>query len=468
MEKKTKIDRKGGFAYRIFKSYVRFFHDRIYYRRIYNVQTENIPASGTPLMIVSNHQNCVNDPLGILFSMHDRKPYFIMRADVFDYHPLINKFFRGVGLLPAFRIDFEGIEALSKNKDTFLLSEQMLLDGNTLVMFPEAGHQEKRWLNNFTFGFTKMAFEAAALGNFETDILILPSCNHYSDYFQLQEQMVIKYGTPISIQPFYELYQTRPRTAQRQLSALVRKQIEDLMLNIRDLDNYGAIHFIRNTYGKTFAKQHQYDEVKLPDRLLSDRLLVAGLEKIKANGKEDELGKCYADALTLLKGIDKMKINDTHFDRCPSWLSITGRILALVLLFPLWLFSLWPNALHYVIPTILINRMTDKMFYGTFLIAFSVMITVPVFYALTFVLTWIYANIWLALVYLAALPLLGLFAWYYRRFFKQTIQALRFRRNFKTKKLNDLCVLRKGLFEGLNRLLKGEAGEAGEENQLFS
>jgi len=404
-------------------------------------------------MIVSNHQNCINDPLGILFSMRDRKPYFIMRADVFDYHPLLNKFARGLGLLPAFRIDFEGIDAISKNKSTFLLSEQMLLNGSTLVMFPEAGHQEKRWLNNFSYGFTKMAFEAAALGNYKTDILILPSCNHYSDYFQLQEQIVIKYGNPISIKPFYELYQTNPRTAQRQLSALVRKQIEELMLDIRDLDNYEAIHFIRNTYGKKFAKQQQYDEKKLPDRLVSDRLLVAGLGKIKANGNTDKLEKLYADALTLQKGINEMKINDTLFDRCPSWITIIGSLFACILLFPLWVFSLWPNALHYVIPTILINRMTDKMFYGSFILIFSIMITIPLFYTLTFILAWIYVNIWVALIYVAALPLLGLFAWYYRKFYMQTKQAYLLRKTIKTNKLNDLCALRKDLHEELNKLL---------------
>jgi len=454
LEKIKKKNRKGGIAYRIFKSYVRFFHDKIYYRHVYNLQTENIPAVGTPLMIVSNHQNCINDPLGIMFSMRDRKPYFIMRADVFDYHPLLNKFARGLGLLPAFRIDFEGIEALSKNKDTFLLSEQMLLDGNTLVMFPESGHQEKRWLNNFTFGFTKMAFESAALSNFETDILILPSCNHYSDYFQLQEQVLIKYGTPISLKPFYELYQTKPRTAQRQLSGLVRKQIEELMLDVRDLDNYDAIDFIRNTYGKKYALQNQYDKEKLPDRLLADRLLVAGLEKAKADGKEDELDKIYANALTLKKGIEEMKINDAHFDQCPSWGTIIGSMLFLLLFFPLWVFSLWPNVLHYVIPTILINRMTDKMFYGSFILIFSIMITIPLFYSLTFILTWIYTNVWLALIYLAALPLLGLFAWYYRKFYMRIKQAFLFRKNLKTKKLNKLNILRKDLFEGLDEILR--------------
>ena len=452
MKKKAKIYRKGGIAYRLFKSYVRFFHDKIYYRRTYSLQPENIPAPGIPLMIVSNHQNCVNDPLGILFSFRDRKPDFIVRADVFGYHPIINKFLRSLGMLPAFRIDYEGEESLHKNKDTFLISETALVNGCTLVMYPEAGHQDKRWLGDFSFGYTKMAFEAAALDNFRTEIFILPSCNHYSDYFRIQEQSLVKFGTPISLQPFYELYQTKPRTAQRQVNALVRKQIEDLMLNIRDLDNYEAIDFIRNTYGKKFAAQRRFDAEKLPDRLLSDRLLAAGLEEAKANGKEEALAGIYADALTLKKGMNEMKINDTLFERCPSWVEISGRILLISLLSPLWVFSLWPNVLHFIAPTILINRMTDKMFYGTFILALSILFTIPIFYTLTFVLTWIFTNVWAALIYLVLLPLLGLFAWYYRIFFIQTMQAIRYRINFKTKKMNDLRILHTGVHNRLDEL----------------
>jgi len=453
LEKRTKTYQRGSISYRMFKSYTRFFHDRIYYRRTYTINAANIPKPGIPLMIVSNHQNCLNDAAGILFSLRDRKPYFIMRADVFDYHPILNKFFRGLGLLPAFRIAFEGVEALHKNTDTFKQSTQELYNGSTLVMFPEAGHQEKRRLNDFTFGFTKMAFEAAAIGDFDKEIFILPSCNHYSDYFQLQEQILIKYGTPISLKPFYDLYQSKPRTAQRQLSALVRKQIETLMLDIRDLDNYEAIHFIRNTYGKKFASYHLYDSEILPDRLLSDRLLVAGLEKNKAEGKEEVLAKLYADALTLSQGMNEMKINDDLFDRCPSWVTIGGRLLLLLLLLPLWVFSLWPNALHLITPNILINRMTDKMFYGTFILAISLVVTIPILYTLTFVLAWVYTNIWWALIYLISLPRLGLFAWYYRLFFIRTIQALRFQVNLKTKRINDLSKLRKDMIDGLDVLL---------------
>jgi hypothetical protein len=382
-----------------------------------------------------------------------------MRADVFAYHPLLNKFFRSIGLLPAFRIDYEGEDALQKNKDTFLMSEYELVNGSTLMMFPEAGHQDKRWLGDFSLGYTKMVFEAAALDNFQTEIFILPSCNHYSDYFRLREQLLIKYGVPISIKPFYELYKTKPRTAQRQVSALVRQQIEELMLDIRDLDNYEAIDFIRNTYGRKFAKQHHYDEEKLPDRLLSDRLLVAGLEKIKEDGETNALVKIYADALALKRGIAEMKINDSLFERCPSRGMITGRLLLLLAGFPLWVFSLWPNVLNYIAPTILIRRMTDKMFFGTFMLVLSILITIPVFYTVAFVLTWIFVNGWVALLHLISLPALGLFAWYYLKFFKETMQALRFRTQLNTKKIADLSVLRTETFERLNKLLKCKSNE---------
>ena len=79
---------KIPFLYRIFKCYLRFLHDKIYYRKTYKINAENIPSNTTPTIIVSNHQNCLNDPLGVLFTFRDRKPNFITRADVFALHPI--------------------------------------------------------------------------------------------------------------------------------------------------------------------------------------------------------------------------------------------------------------------------------------------------------------------------------------------------------------------------------------------
>ena len=87
---------KPGLLYSIFKAYLRFTHDKVYYKKTYSIDYNNIPADGTPIIIVSNHQNCLNDPLGVLFTIRDRKPSFITRADVFALHPIANKFLRSI------------------------------------------------------------------------------------------------------------------------------------------------------------------------------------------------------------------------------------------------------------------------------------------------------------------------------------------------------------------------------------
>ena len=108
MVKKEKS--KQGFIYRSFRAYVRFVHDKFFYRMVHFTGTENIPADGTPVLIVSNHQNCLSDPLGVILFFKDRKPYAIVRADVFAVHSLIDKFLLKLGLLPAYRLNFEGEE----------------------------------------------------------------------------------------------------------------------------------------------------------------------------------------------------------------------------------------------------------------------------------------------------------------------------------------------------------------------
>ena len=451
MKNEMSNSNKQNIIYQLFRCYLRFVHDRIFYKKVHRIGTARIPQNGKPLLLVSNHQNCLNDPLGLILTFRDRKPHILARADVIEYNWLTNKFLRGIGLLPAFRLDFDGEDSLSRNADSFAESENALLDGDTIIMYPEGRHQDKRWLGPFSSGFTKMAFEAAQKSNFEKEVFIQPSCNHYSDYYGIQNEIVLQFGNPISIAPYYELYKTKPRTAQRQVIEAVRNEIAGMMLNITDLDNYAAIDFIRNVYGPQYALHNGLNPRNFPDMLQSDKQLVAALDTAHTLCTS-AIDSIYTDALTYKQVLEQHHITDNDVARNASVGQIAANIFSLLVFLPVWIISLWPNLLIYCLPNIFIRRLNDKMFEGTIRYSMSVLLTIPVLYTAAVVITLILTNFWVAFFHLCLLPALAVFAWNYWQFLKRTFRMIRFRR-LSADKRQSLNALRESIVEKLDNLL---------------
>ena len=419
---------KISWFYKTYKSYIRFMVNSLYYKDVQYIGLENVPKAGTPLMIVADHQNSLNDALGIMLSMDDRKVHFIARADIFHVHPIITKFLYSIGLLPAFRIAFEGEEALHGNDTTFEVSEQRLLDGKTVALYPEAGHQDHHWLGRFTYGYTRMAFEAAERGNFEKEIFILPSCNHYDEYQGLRNSMLIHYGTPISLAPYYELYKTKPRTAQRQVNALVREQIKSMMLNVEDEANYKSIDFLRmGKFGTDWASDHGFNPDFLPSKLESDKNLVAAIEE-----KKEKVQPVLDKTSSLLEKMNSAKVTEKDILDPPSRFEIFEDALLLILLFPIAVCCLWPFLPCWLIPRHFIKKVGDRMLEGTFVIALNVLLIVPICAIISLAVLWACGWPIRGAAYALLTPFLCLFEWAYYKIWIRFRDKIRYRRAMRS------------------------------------
>lgn len=450
---KIRKPREHSLLLKTFRTYLQYVNSWLYFRKEHIVGLENVPIDGTPVVVVSNHQNCLNDPLCVCLKLTDRRMNFIARANVFK-NPIFNKALRAMGLLPAYRMSHEGFGAINKNRETMDDAGQALTDGETLMLYPEADHQDKRWLGKFKLGYLRIAFEAAEKMNFEQDVMILPSCNHYSNYFHARTDMLIKFAEPISLKPYYERYNEAPRETMMEVNTIVRDTIQQMMLHIEDLDHYEEIDFIRESgYGRKYAKEHGYKFNYLPSRLLSDQKLVAELQRAYTENKEEMEG-VYADIRRYAEGLKELNIRDWLFIHNPGIEAPILRGLGLLLLLPLFIVSIIPTALLFIIPKIFLNILIkDQMFISSFNVGVSVFVSVPICLIIPSILLWIFAGFWWALGYFVAFPFMFVLAWNFMRMFQKFMGSCRFVARKNRDKVSKLKEIRQRIFSQLDKLI---------------
>ena len=450
---KKRTPREHSLFLKAFRKYLQFVNSGLYFKKERVVGLENVPVNGTPTVIVSNHQNCLNDPLCVCLQLTDRRMNFLARANVFK-NPIFNKALHAMGLLPAYRMSHEGLKDVNKNAETFDDAGKALMDGETLMLYPEADHQDKRWLGKFKLGYLRIAFAAAEKMDFKEDIMILPSCNHYSNYFHARTEMLIKFGKPISLKPYYERYQADPRPTMMEINKIVRDRIQEMMLHVDDLEHYEQIDWLReNGYGRDFAIRNGFKFRYLPSRLLSDQKLVDTLQKCTEQHPQ-EMEEIYKDTAALEAGIKELGIRDWLFIHNPGIGAAILRGLGLLILLPLFIVSIIPTLFLFVIPEIFLKKLIkDKMFVSSFRVAVSALVSVPLCMILPGVLLWIFCGTWWGLGYLIAFPFMFILAWNYMRLFMKFVGTCRFIARGNRERVAQLRDLRTSIFNRLDKII---------------
>ncbi len=418
--------RKRGWGATMFRRYLSTLNSHIYFRKIYAPGRERMPADGTPTVLVSNHQNCLIDPLALVFLLSDRKPRFLARASVFK-NPILNKVIRGLGALPTYRAKFDGIKGVAKNKGTLEEVAKSLAHGETVVLYPEGQHQNKRWLGPFSQAYLKMAFGAAEEEGFQREVYVMPTANHYSHYRLPREEMMILFGEPVALSPYYEEFKESPREVMNKVNDIVRGQIEKMMLNVEDLDHYKEIDFLRyGSFGVEFARSLGLNPNYLPDKLQSDKELVGRLKSATESNPE-AMEKIFEKTHKVLKGMRKLGLRDWLFDKPRTVARGVLLAIAMLLMLPIFVAAIaisWPV---FVLPLV-VNRtlIKDRQFHGSINLASMLLVTYPLCGLLPVIVMLCSANWWGALSYFVAFPLSIIFSTNYMRWAKKLLGYARF------------------------------------------
>ncbi len=401
--------------YTLYKGYLRLVHETLLVRHRYTLGLENLPDYGEHYFIVANHQNTANDPLNITFALPlHYHVNALARANVFSIHPLMTRFFYWIGLLPAYRIGWEGGEGIEQNFRSFDQVADRINSGQPVIVFPEAGHTQGHYLGRFTTGTVRMAFYVAKADGFREDVKIVPTAHHYSDYFDIQTDILWHVGEPISLKPYYAAFQEHPNSVMRNITRELHARIQAMMLD-EGIEDYEAKDFLRNSSLNTLRRA----DTPLPDRLAADQRFARLLNE------HPSYQEIISLATELRQHEERLGLDEPTLLQHPTWWQAAAGIVLLLLLLPLWIVSLWPHGICYYMPTLLLK--SDKMFTNSYRYILSAVILYPLFGVLTLlVMGLVWGWWWQALLWVLLWLPTGRFAWAYFCLLRRTRHALHY------------------------------------------
>ena len=357
-----------------FYTFLRFFVDwsvRSSFRKYQIEGIENLPEEGSIVIWASNHTNALMDPMVMLPSNKIRK-VFVARADIFkkNWAKRVLYFLR---VMPIYRIR-DGIDAVKHNNECIEQATGVILDGVPFIIFPEATHRAKHSLLKLSKGIFHIAENAIEKSN-GRPVYIQPIGIEYSDYFRFHNNVLVRFGKPISVNRFLEEHsdETTP-VAMLQMRGLLTEALSNEIVYIPDNEDYDAIW----EYAKLKADNPEYYKKTLADIESREGRKLKGLLRIQAVDKQ-----AVADALAMKendpqKAVETFrKVDDLRLWRIQNGISVYSiarepgafklllKAIVALLGAPYYFFCGLVGSIKWIPITLILRGVKDDAFYNT-------------------------------------------------------------------------------------------------------
>lgn len=309
-----------------------------------------------PVIIISNHQNALIDPLLVCVE-NKRQVHYLARASAFK-----NKFasyvLRQLNMLPVYRLrDTPDIK--SANDPIFNETIARLCRNEIIGIFPEGNHGGRRCLRPLKKGFSRMALMALEQG---CDPYICPVGIDYSSHYRINGSVQLLVGDGFYASEYKDLAEIE---FHRKMVERAREILLPVMLNIEN-----------ETVDKLLWR---LDRMGWNRKLMSDfsfrKKLIDHLENMSPE-KLEELRK-------LMKAMDKkLAENNCSFD------NLNGKPVSLPLRLLSSLGSLFMRPVNWSVRSITQKSVEDPQFTATISFVLYCLLT-PLYFAVTGILIWI-------------------------------------------------------------------------------
>lgn len=209
------------------------------YRKVVVKGMDQFPTD-RPVVIISNHQNAMMDPVMICVNC-PKQLHWLTRSDVFK-NPTAAKFLRNINMLPVYR-DRDLVEGMrDRNDQIFAICNERLAENAVVALFPEGTHRGKKQLMTpLKKGLSRLVFGAIEQDKRNLELLIVPIGLDYSGYFDYREEMIVVMGKPIEAKAYYEMYKQEPARAANLLMADAGAALSELIIDVRQDEHYDDI-----------------------------------------------------------------------------------------------------------------------------------------------------------------------------------------------------------------------------------
>jgi len=388
---------KWSFAYEMLRVFIGTFF-KLFYKELNSTGNHNIPKN-KPIIFAANHQNALMDPYGILFT-NPNQSVFLTRADIFE-NPILIKIFSFFKMLPVYRIK-DGADSLKNNERIFNECVKILEANMSVGLFPEAMHTDKRHLKTLKKAVPRIAFMAEERNDFNLDLQIVPVGIYYENYTHSYSRLFVNYGKPLSLKPYKELAGENKQKAYIAFKNKLEDAIKELIIHIKDMDNYELYERIRVFYRPIMRKKMGIEKDNNLNNYTADRETTDKLFEYaeKNTNYIEEVDDVFSKFSKACKNINIHPV----IIKNKGIVNIFGRMLLYILGSPIFIYGFINNYLTYLLFTTFIHKIKDKQFHSSLKFAISFLIGPIIFLIQSSIFLAITDDLKLSMLYYLSLP----------------------------------------------------------------